>query len=51
MESKSVKIPVKKKSMDILFLENRIKYLIQHEEYEKAAVIKRWIIELSQKQK
>lgn len=51
MRLKSVKIPVKEKNMDILFLENRLKYLVHLEEYEKAAAIRRWIIELSQKQK
>jgi protein-arginine kinase activator protein McsA len=51
MGSESVKISTKTKSMDILFLENRLKWLVSHEEYERAAVIKRWIIELSQKQK
>lgn len=51
MSSKSTKILVETKSMDILFLENRLKYLVQNEEYENAALIKRWIVELSEKQK
>lgn len=41
---------VKKKSMDILFLEKRLKEHILEEDYEKAAVIKRWIDELTEKE-
>jgi protein-arginine kinase activator protein McsA len=31
---------------DIIFLEMRLEELVEKEEYEKAAVIKRWIDEL-----
>jgi protein-arginine kinase activator protein McsA len=31
---------------DIIFLEMRLEELVEREEYEKAAVIKRWIDEL-----
>jgi len=41
---------IKKKSMDILFLEKRLKEHIRDEEYEKASVIKRWIDELTNKE-
>jgi protein-arginine kinase activator protein McsA len=32
---------------DIIFLERRLKELVDKEEYEKAATIKRWIDELT----
>lgn len=31
---------------DIVFLKRRIKHLIEIEEYEKCAIVKRWIDEL-----
>jgi protein-arginine kinase activator protein McsA len=36
-----------KKPGDIIFLERRLKELIEVENYEKATVIKRWIDELT----
>ena len=39
-------IEIDNKHPDIILLERRILYHIKHEEYEKAAVIKRWIDEL-----
>jgi protein-arginine kinase activator protein McsA len=36
-----------KKHGDILFLERRLKELVDKEYYEKAATIKRWIDELT----
>jgi len=36
-----------KKQGDILFLERRLKELVDKEYYEKAATIKRWIDELT----
>jgi protein-arginine kinase activator protein McsA len=38
-----------KKINDISFLEERLKFLLKEEDYEKAAIIKRWIDELKQK--
>jgi protein-arginine kinase activator protein McsA len=32
---------------DIIFLKKRLDYVIEIEEYEKAAIIKRWIDELT----
>lgn len=49
--SQKIKSDVNKKTMDILFLERRLKQLIKDEEYEKASVIKRWIDELNEKSK
>lgn len=34
------------KHPDIILLEKRINYLVKYEEYETAAVLKRWIDEL-----
>jgi len=34
------------KHPDILFLEKRMEYILFHEEYEKAVIIKRWLEEL-----
>lgn len=48
---KKTKVKEKEKSLDILFLEFKLKKLIDGEEYERAAVIKRWIDELSKKDK
>lgn len=48
---KKVKVEEKEKSLDILFLEYKLKKLVEQEEYERAAVIKRWITELSEKHK
>lgn len=45
--SQKIKSNVKKKPMDVIFLERRLKQLIMDEEYERASVIKRWIDELS----
>jgi protein-arginine kinase activator protein McsA len=42
-----IKSSVKKKTMDIIFLERRLKKLVLSEEYEKVSIIKRWIDELS----
>lgn len=39
-------IDIKNKHYDIDFLERRLKFLIEKEEYEKAAVIRRWLDEL-----
>lgn len=39
-------IGIDKQHPDILFLEKRILKLISNEEYEKAAVIKKWLDEL-----
>ncbi len=50
-KEKSNNISEKKKSPDILFLENKIKQHIINEDYEKASVIKRWIDELDAKEK
>jgi len=36
-----------KKHGDILFLERRLNDLVEREEYEKAAIVKRWIDELT----
>ena len=36
-----------KKHGDIIFLERRLRDLLEEENYEKAAVIKRWIDELT----
>ena len=36
-----------KKHGDILFLERRLNDLVDREEYEKAAIVKRWIDELT----
>lgn len=36
-----------KKHGDIIFLERRLRDLVDKEEYEKAATIKRWIDELT----
>jgi protein-arginine kinase activator protein McsA len=36
-----------KKNGDIIFLKRRLKYLVEVENYEKAAVVKRWIDELT----
>lgn len=41
MFTKTVKHP------DIILLETRIKQLVRYEEYERAAIIKRWIDELT----
>lgn len=38
----------KRKHNDILFLERRLDYLIEVEDYEKAAIISRWINELTE---
>jgi len=48
---KKVKVEEKQKSLDILFLEYKLKKLVEQEEYERASVIKRWIEELSEKHK
>jgi len=37
------------KTNDILFLEKRLKELMDSEQYEKVAIIKRWIKELVEK--
>jgi len=34
---------------DIRFLKKRLKYLVEKEQYEFAAIIKKWIDELSKK--
>lgn len=39
-------IEIENKHPDILFLERRLKQLVKSEEYEKAAVIKKWLDEL-----
>ena len=36
-----------KKNGDLILLKRRLKYLVEVENYEKAAVIKRWIDELT----
>lgn len=41
-----MRIDIKNKHYDIDFLERRLISLIDKEEYEKAAVIRRWIDEL-----
>jgi protein-arginine kinase activator protein McsA len=38
----------RRKHNDILFLERRLDYLIEIEDYEKAAIISRWINELTE---
>lgn len=43
---KKENIQIVKYMNDIILLENRLKYLIVIEEYEMAAIIKRWIEEL-----
>lgn len=35
------------KHVDIIFLEKRLQELVEKEEYEKAATIKKWIDELT----
>ena len=50
-KEKSSSLLKKKKSSDIIFLENKIKEHIINEDYEKASVLKRWIDELSAKEK
>ena len=39
------------KSLDVIFLEKKLQDYVNNEEYEKAAVVKRWIEELSGKSK
>jgi protein-arginine kinase activator protein McsA len=36
----------KRKPMDIWFLEQRLEHLVEQEDYERAARVKRWIDEL-----
>lgn len=38
----------RRKHNDILFLEKRLDYLIEVENYEKAAIVSRWINELTE---
>jgi protein-arginine kinase activator protein McsA len=38
----------RRKHNDILFLEKRLSYLIEVEDYEKAAIVSRWINELTE---
>lgn len=42
-----MRIEIKNKHYDIDFLERRLLFLIEVEDYEKAAVIRRWIDELA----
>ena len=37
----------RRKHNDILFLEKRLDYLLEVEDYEKAAIVSRWINELN----
>jgi protein-arginine kinase activator protein McsA len=46
MTSKDTK--VLDKHIDIIILEKRLKICVEMEEYERAAIIKRWIDELSE---
>ena len=39
----------KKMDADIKFLEKRIQYCIKTEQYEKAAVLKKWLEEIKEK--
>lgn len=38
----------RKKHNDILFLEKRLDHLLEVEDYEKAAIVSRWINELNE---
>ena len=38
----------RRKHNDILFLEKRLDYLLEVEDYEKAAIVSRWINELTE---
>lgn len=49
MKSSKSKTRKKEKSLDILYLESKLIKYVKDEEYEKAAVIKRWIDELYEK--
>ena len=50
MKPSKSKTKEKEKSLDILYLESKLVKYVKEEEYEKAAVIKRWITELSEKE-
>lgn len=46
MQNQKTEVKQEVKSADIEFLEYRIRLYISREEYERAAVLKRWIEEL-----